>query len=629
MIVLLFIYTLLQFGIGYIIIRKWFDGLPTILTAVGAFLLGVGISIPLTYLLSCLFSLVSKEPMFYAMIMVLFMNCGLTGYALIRQHNQHVTHHTKHGFLSFSDYLLVFFSLAFSFWIMGKTFRAGPDGQVFVGGNTVFDFGHALGIIRSLSWGANIPIGSPFFAGAPFFYHFFFQFWIALWEYFGVPIVWAVNIPSAFSFASLLVTVYYIPQVVGKQGKLVGWLAVLLTITHSTLSFWYLLIRKGLSIQFLTDMWHMPTYPFAGPFDGSIISIFTTLNPYVNQRHLAYSIAFGLFCIILGFETIEKKQPMILQSAFLGFCTGLLFMFNMSVSFFVGLCMVIMYVLRKKRREVLFFTTAVLCAVLLLSIPFLSRAADVIAFIRLFYNSGLPAYTNLTAHWTMVQYFWNNMGILPVVALIGFVVTPKKLRYFFWSLVALFFITCIFAAVGKRGFDQKFYSFSIIGINVLAAVGLGWLYKKRFLLRIVMVILVAILTVSGVIDLFVLKNEFAFPLVSPDMVPLISWIRSTTPKNAVFVSYADIIDPVTLSGRKNYFGFFGNAGWTDRSAIVKRIYAGDIDTATKLGISYILTPKWNKNDFPYFVDTMYFKEHKMIVYEDEKFAVYQVSSIKY
>jgi len=505
---------------------------------------------------------------------------------------------------------------------MGKTFRAGSEGQIFVGGNTVFDFGHTLGIIRSFSWGANIPISSPFFSGAPFFYHFFFQFWVSLWEYFQVPLVLAVNMPSAFSFAALLIVVYYLPQIIAKQGKLVGWLAVLLTVTHSTLSFWYLLFKRGLSMQFLSDLWNMPTYPFAGPFDGSVISLYTTLNPYVNQRHLGFSVALGLLCLILGFEMIEKKQKMVVQSVCLGFFTGLLFLFNMSVSFFVVLGMGTLYILRKRTKDVLIFVSAVFVAVCILMIPFFSRATDIFAFIRLFYNSGLPSYTSSVVTWTLSQYLWNNMGLLPVIALIGLLVTPKKSRYFFWSLIVLFIITCIFAAVGKRGFDQKFYSFSIIGINVLAAIALGWLCKKNVALKLVAVFLFFILTMSGVMDLFAIKNEFAYPLMSKDTVPVMTWIKKNTLKNAVFVSYSDIIDPVVLSGRKNYFGFFGNAGSTDRSLAVKNIYAGDIRTARSLGISYILIPRWNKNDFPYAVDMMYFTEHNMVVYEDDKYSIF-------
>jgi len=181
---------------------------------------------------------------------------------------------------------------------------------------------------------------------------------------------------------------------------------------------------------------------------------------------------------------------------------------------------------------------------------------------------------------------------------------------------------CFLASLGKRGFDQKFYSFFIIGANVLVAGSIVWLWEKRtFLFQSIALFVFFTFCISGIVDLMVVKNEFAFPFVSKDMIPVISWIMEETPKQALFVSYADIIDPVVLSGRKNYFGFFGNIGWEDRSPIVKNIYAGDMHTAASLGISYILIPTWNKNDFPYTPDMMYFQEHGMVVYQDKLFTV--------
>jgi hypothetical protein len=55
---------------------------------------------------------------------------------------------------------------------------------------------------------------------------------------------------------------------------------------------------------------------------------------------------------------------------------------------------------------------------------------------------------------------------------------------------------------------------------------------------------------------------------------------------------------------------------------VKNIYAGDIALANKLGISYILVPKWEKSDFPYVTDTTYFLGHRRLVYEDERFIIF-------
>ncbi len=80
-----------------------------------------------------------------------------------------------------------------------------------------------------------------------------------------------------------------------------------------------------------------------------------------------------------------------------------------------------------------------------------------------------------------------------------------------------------------------------------------------------------------------------------------------------------MVDPVVFAGRKNYFGFYGNIGWYDRSADVRKIYAGDTALAKSRGVSYILAPKWNKNDFPYAV-----KLTAPVAYEDARYIVFAV-----
>jgi len=85
-----------------------------------------------------------------------------------------------------------------------------------------------------------------------------------------------------------------------------------------------------------------------------------------------------------------------------------------------------------------------------------------------------------------------------------------------------------------------------------------------------------------------------------------------------------MIDPVAFAGRKNYFGFFGNIGSMDRSQTVRNIYAGDIQTARSLNISYVLVPKEKKTDFPYTVDTMFFKEQYEIGYEDDRCLIFHL-----
>ncbi len=614
MILILIFYLFSTFFLGWTIVKKWFGGLPTLLSIVGAFLLGTGIGVPITYFLAVLFSKTSA-PILWGTI------TASAAAIVIRYQLSHPKADrplddviNKNNKISLSEIALIVFSMVFSTWLMTKTFHGNTAGELFVGSNNIFDFGFMVGLVRSISWGSNIPIQEPFFAGFPLFYHFFFAFWVALWEYFGVPIVWAMNIPSILSFTAMLVVIYYLPQIIAKQKPLVGWIAVLLTITNSSLTFWKIVGKQ--------DIWHLSTYPFAGPFDGSTISIFVTLNSYVNQRHLAFAIAYTLFLFLVFIVWLQQKKISLSHSVKLGVLTGVLFLWNTVVFLLAVGIFGFVFVMQKRWKSVIVFgMTAATVAIIVLA-PQATLLYKVLPFLGYLTESQRSLFIPT---WNIAEYLWENLSILPVVAVLGYIALTKKTRQFLLPFIIFFVGACMLATVGKRGFDQKLLSFFIIGINVLAAVGLMWLWERRTVFfRACAIGLCVMLTVSGVIDLFPIKNEFAYPLIGKDSLPLISWIRTNTNKNSVFVSYEDMIDPVVLGGRTNYYGFFKNVGQYDRSADVRRIYAGDVSYAKTIGISYILVPKWQKNDFPYVADTENLRKRVGVAYEDSRFTVFAI-----
>ena len=608
MLVMLAIYIIASWYFGYSIVSRLCHKLPTLLEWTAAFLVGTLITIPITYLLSYLF-ISTGQPLLLGTVVTTI----VVFFIGIRYKKSIQTVFT------IPDVFVAVFSLIFSSWLMFKTFHGDGTGQLFVGSNNIFDFSHALGIIRSFSFGSNIPFMSPFQAGLPYFYHFLFTFYIALWEYFGIPIVWAMNIPSILVFTSLLVVVYFLPQLLFKQSMVVGWLAVLFTLTNSTLTWWQILFQKGLSIQTLRSLWVLPTYPFAGPFDGSTISIFMTLNNYVNQRHLAFAIACSMFFVMLIVKRIEEKEMTIKKLLVYGILFGLLGMWNIAITMIAVVSTVLLLVLTKLWKQSIVFLIAAGVVLLLWYGQYLFLFNELLIFGKAI--AGTVIYSQ--GVWSAAQYFLMNLGFLPISVVLGYFAVNKKNRAYGLPFLLLGIALCVVSVVEKQGFDQKFLSFLVIWADVFAAIGVGWLWKRRALIsKMAALCLFVLLTISGVIDLFPIKNEFAYPLVDGKMLPVISWIHTHTAKDAVFVSYSDMVDPVAFAGRKNYFGFFGNLGWTDRSSNVKNICAGDIDLANKLGISYILVPKWKKSDFSYVVDTTYFLEHRMLVYEDERFIIF-------
>lgn len=604
---MLIVYLVSIFLAGWAIVKKWFDGMPFLLTVVAAGLLGVGLGVPVTYAFSCMFSR-TNDPLFWGV----FVTSVLELFLFFRlKKNLHTS-----VMINLSSLLLVLFSVALSFWMMNKTFRAGPGGQVFVGGGTIFDASYFLGLMRSVSWGTNIPFASPYFTGAPLFYHFFFIFFTAIWEHFGVPVVYAINIPSALSFAALLCVVYYLPQIIVRTKPIVGWVAVIMTVTNSSLTFW--------QMKNLKDLWRLPSYPFAGPFDGSTISIFMTLNNYVNQRHLAFGIGLGLLLYLLTVNALTTKKMDRCRAVILGAVTGLLLLWHMAIYVLAGITTVSLFVSKKSLKGLGWYLISAAVVSLFCVLPNTPYLIQTAAFINAKFVSGMPWLVR-PASWALAEYLWQNLGLLPVAAVWGYFQIPEKFRRFTAPFIVLFGIECGFAGIGHRGFDQKFLSFLVIGINILAAVGVTWLWERRRLVwKACALVVFFILTVSGIIDLMPIKNEFAYPLIDKQTAPAIEWIRSVTPKNSIFVSYSDMIDPVVMAGRTNYFGFYGNVGWYDRSTVVSKVYAGDVAEAKAHNISYVLVPKWKKSDFPYVVDVGMLRRTYSVAYEDDRVVIFGI-----
>lgn len=620
--ILLGVYTGIQYIIGWILLRQLVRGLPRLLEGVGSVLLGICVSVPLTYICSCIFSF-TKDPLLYGMFCFITVGFGIVVFRMLGRTGSMFSDIQQWRLknVPFSEIALVLFSILFSTWLMVKTFRGGAGGQLFVGSNNVFDFGLFIGLVRSVAWGTNIPVISPFFPGTPFFYHFFFQFWVSLWEYAGIGTVLAVNIPSILSFSLLLIIIYYLPQIIFHSNRLTGWVAVLLTLSNATLTWWQILVQKGFSPTTFRSLWYLPTYPFAGPFDGSTISLFTTLNTYVNQRHLAIAMAIGLFIFILCSVTLEKKNISFFRVLILGGLTGMLLFWNIVLCMLTGLVIVMLCIQKKLWHGAVYFMIGAGSIILIFMLPFYQHIGNIVSFFLL--GGNLQAAGSVIVKWTIWDYWWQNLSILPMTVLFGFIAIQKRIRIYAVPFIILFLLECLYANVGKHGFDQKFYSYLIIGINTLAAIGIVWLWShKSYIFRWLSVGIFVLLMASGGIDLLVIKNEFAFPLVNAETAPVVSWIRFNTPKDAVFVSYSDIIDPVVLAGRKNYFGFFGNIIWINRSETVRKIYAGDIETAKRLELLYIMVPNWEKSDFPYSVNLTYLMEHTKLVYKDAKYSIF-------
>ena len=130
-----------------------------------------------------------------------------------------------------------------------------------------------------------------------------------------------------------------------------------------------------------------------------------------------------------------------------------------------------------------------------------------------------------------------------------------------------------------------------------------------------------------------IKNDFQFYLNDAPSNKLMQWIKVNTRRDDIFVSKQEILDPITLSGRKNYLGhsyYLSVMGYnySERLKLVNLFFeAKDLDTINRMrkeNIKYIVIPTKPVADFNYRMDNVYLDKHLQRPYTDSQIRVYKL-----
>lgn len=185
-------------------------------------------------------------------------------------------------------------------------------GDTLILGRTAFgDLNIHLGMARSFSFGHNFPTGYVAYASGDIRYHFMFYFLVGNLEFLGLPIDWAINIPSILAFTSVLLLLHAVGSVVGRDAR-VGLVTVLFFLMRSSpAAFAYIAGLPGSMSDKLRELFL--TRKFIGLTTHETWGIWN-LNTYAVERHFGF--AFGLVLIALLFLvrlTALDSGPPLLQ----------------------------------------------------------------------------------------------------------------------------------------------------------------------------------------------------------------------------------------------------------------------------------------------------------------------------
>jgi hypothetical protein len=185
------------------------------------------------------------------------------------------------------------------------------EGDTLVLGRTAFgDLNIHLGMARSFSFGQNFPTGYMAYAGSDIRYHFMFYFLVGNLEFLGLPLDWAINLPSILAFTSVLLLLHAVGGIVGRDAR-VGLVTVLFFLMRSSpAAFAYFTRLPGSLGDKLHELFL--TRRFIGLTTHETWGIWN-LNTYVVERHFGF--AFGLVLIALLFlvrlSALDSGPPLL------------------------------------------------------------------------------------------------------------------------------------------------------------------------------------------------------------------------------------------------------------------------------------------------------------------------------
>lgn len=447
------------------------------------------------------------------------------------------------------EIVFVVFAFCFSWWLMWHTFDY-KDGTIYIATKAWSDFAANIPLIRSFSWGKNWPPEYPLFPGEPIKYHFLFYFIVGMLEKIGLPLNWALNLPSFLGFGGLLVIIYLTTKLIFVKRE-VAFLTVVFFLFNGSLSFLEFFRQHPLCLNTPLEIINNKVFPSFGPYDSKIVSAFWNLNIFTNQRHLGASYFFVLLIIYLLLGTVKlNKKLKSWQILLIGFIFGIMPFFHKVAFLMTGLISFSLFLYFSKLRRPIFLIGLIAAFLALPQFAYQFKGGVPTVFFRPGYLVVYP----LTAS-KFISYWFQNLGLSLILIPFGFFLANKLAKKLFLAILPLFIIGNLFQFSPEIAANHKFFNLFLIVGNMFSAWAIYLLWRKSFLGKLIVPILIFFLTLSGIIDFFPIKNDSMYTIVDAPKNQDVLWIKEHTPPEAIFLNSSYLYHPASLAGRKIFLGW--------------------------------------------------------------------------
>lgn len=490
------------------------------------------------------------------------------------------TFHLSDFKISFLDIVVILAVLIFSIWLMFSSLSYSKGAKALnIGSHLWSDFGAHVPLIRSFSLGYNFPPQFPLFPNENIRYHFLFYFLVGIFEKFGTNLAVGINILSTLAFFSFGLLIFDASRTIFGKAS-IGIVALLLTFLNSSLTFIkFFSEHNPLVFQTYETIWEN-TSPLANaPYDqSSTIATFWSLNIYLNQRHLSLAFAAILAVVLVFYKTLaQREKPGLSLFIFAGILVGLLPYWHSQAFLMItvtSLCLSIVFI----RKASILATIYYLAFLALLAIPQIWWLQKGYIGNQSFIQFS-PGYL-ITPPITILKFiFWwfQNLGLTFILLIDALLIQRKQLILFYLCFLPLFLAGFLFKFGPDIATNHKFFNFWLIITNIFVASLLVKMFSYQIFGKIIALILILLLTLSGILELIPIKNDHKISIEDWQLNPIGNWVVSNTPKNATFLTSDSLYHPISLAGRKvflgwPYFAWSSGSDTTTRSHIVQSIY---------------------------------------------------------
>ncbi|SMC26512.1 Q-cell neuroblast polarisation [Andreprevotia lacus DSM 23236] len=499
------------------------------------------------------------------------------------------------------------------------------DGALFVGSTVWSDFGPHLAMIRSFSFGDNFPPQYPHYPDGTIRYHFLFQFLAATLEALGFRIDWAFNIPSILSLVSLFLLLYVLAvAIVGS--RLAGVLTGVLFIFRSSFAF-FSFAKDHLNGDLWDALWNVSLH--IGKTEHESWGLWAQ-NVYANQRHFAFSISILVLVLLALLPLLQQRMAASnkatdiggrIAATFggldnwlvgdwrraitLGVLLGAIGFWNGAVVITTLIVLFVLALACARRLEFLVIAVIAVVMSVLQSKLFIGGGASAVHPTLYFgFLAEFKTWPGITA------FNLELLGIFLPLLLVAICGAPRGTRWLALALVSPYVFATFVSLTTDINANHKFIMIGVMLANVyIAALLARFLRSGDGALKALALIFVALLTITGLVDLKTLYNMNKGNVLVPMNDPVVDWIRQNTKPKDVFLTDMSVLHAAQFAGRPIYNGwpyYAWSAGYdTDtRGRWQKQMYSTTSADELRLiargeHIDYIIVDDANRNSREY------------------------------